>query len=63
MNIQELTDSIKRPNLNITGTEEGEVVQAKGIHKIFNKIKQKFPKSRESYANPHTGSFQDAKQT
>jgi Mg2+ and Co2+ transporter CorA len=37
-NMQELTDSIKRPNLRIMGIEEGEEVQAKGICKIFNKI-------------------------
>jgi chromosome segregation ATPase len=36
--MQELTDSIKRPNLRIMGTEEGEEVQAKGIRNIFNKI-------------------------
>jgi hypothetical protein len=35
--MQELTDSIKRPNLKIMGIEEGEEVQAKGIHNIFNK--------------------------
>jgi chromosome segregation ATPase len=29
--MQELTDSIKRPNLRIMGIEEGEEVQAKGI--------------------------------
>jgi hypothetical protein len=34
--MQELTDSIKRPNLRIMGTEEGEEVQAKGMHNIFN---------------------------
>jgi chromosome segregation ATPase len=37
-NMQELTDSIKRPNLRIMGIEEGEEVQTKGIHNIFNKI-------------------------
>jgi hypothetical protein len=37
-NTQELTTSIKRPNLRIMGIEEGEEVQAKGIHNIFNKI-------------------------
>jgi chromosome segregation ATPase len=37
-NMQELTNSIKRPNLRIMGTEEEEEVQAKGIHNIFNKI-------------------------
>jgi chromosome segregation ATPase len=37
-NMQELTDSTKRPNLRIMGIEEGEEVQAKGICNIFNKI-------------------------
>jgi hypothetical protein len=41
--MQELTDSIKRPNLTIMGIEEGEEVQAKGIHNIFNKIIKYFP--------------------
>jgi chromosome segregation ATPase len=36
-NIQEISDSIKRPNLRIMGIEEGEEVQAKGIHNIFKK--------------------------
>jgi hypothetical protein len=36
--MQELTDSIKRPNLRIMGIEEGEEVRAKGMHNIFNKI-------------------------
>jgi hypothetical protein len=35
-NMEELTDSIKTPNLRIMGIEEE--VQAKGIHNIFNKI-------------------------
>jgi chromosome segregation ATPase len=30
-NMQELTNSIKRPNLRLMGIEEGEGVQAKGI--------------------------------
>jgi hypothetical protein len=37
-NIQELINSIKRPNLRITDIEEGEEVQAKGFHNEFNKI-------------------------
>jgi chromosome segregation ATPase len=37
-NMQELTDSIKRPNLRIMGIEEGEEVNAEGIRNIFNKI-------------------------
>jgi hypothetical protein len=36
--MQELTDSIKRPNLRIMGIEKGKEVQTKGIHNIFNKI-------------------------
>jgi hypothetical protein len=35
--MQELTDSIKKPNLRIMGIE-GEEVQANGLHNIFNKI-------------------------
>jgi heat shock protein HslJ len=37
-NMQELTNSIKRPNLRIMGSEGGEEVQAKGMCNIFNKI-------------------------
>jgi ribosomal protein L39E len=37
-NMQECNNSIKRPNLRIMSIEEGEEVQAKGIHNIFNKI-------------------------
>jgi chromosome segregation ATPase len=37
-NMQEFTNSIKRPNLRIMDIEEGEEVQAKGMHNIFNKI-------------------------
>jgi chromosome segregation ATPase len=37
-NMQELTNSIKRPNLRIMVIEEGKEVQAKGICNIFNKI-------------------------
>jgi hypothetical protein len=41
--VEELINSIKRPNLRITGIEEEEV-QPKGIHNIFNKIiKENFP--------------------
>jgi phosphatidate phosphatase PAH1 len=36
--MQELIDSIKRPNLRIMGIEEGEDIQAKGVHNIANKI-------------------------
>jgi hypothetical protein len=36
--MQELSYSNKRPNLRIVDIEEGEEIQAKGIHNIFNKI-------------------------
>jgi hypothetical protein len=36
--MQELSSSIKRPNLRIMGIEEKEEFQAKGIRNIFNKI-------------------------
>jgi archaeosine-15-forming tRNA-guanine transglycosylase len=42
--MQELTNSIKRPNLRIMGIEEEEEVQEKGICNIFYKIiTQSFP--------------------
>jgi chromosome segregation ATPase len=37
-NMQELTNSIKRPNLRIMGIAEGEEVQGKGMCNIFKKI-------------------------
>jgi chromosome segregation ATPase len=43
-NMQELSDSVKRPNLRIMCIEEGEEVQAKGMCNIFNKIiSENFP--------------------
>jgi hypothetical protein len=42
--MQEFCNSIKRPNLWIIGTEEGQEVQVKGIGKISNKIiSENFP--------------------
>jgi hypothetical protein len=62
--MQELTNSIKRPNLRIIGIEEGEEVQEKGICNMFKEnTNRKFPKSRENYAHSGTGSLQDTKQT
>jgi hypothetical protein len=47
--MQELTDSIERPKLRIMGIEEGEEVQAKGMHNIFNKIfAENFPNLEKS---------------
>jgi Mg2+ and Co2+ transporter CorA len=39
--MQELSHSIKKPKLKITGIEEGEEEKAKEIHNIFNKIVKK----------------------
>jgi hypothetical protein len=36
--MQELNGSIKRPKMRIMGIEEGEEVQVKRMHNIFNKI-------------------------
>jgi hypothetical protein len=54
--MQELRDSIKRSNLRFVGIEEGEEVQAKGTHNIFNKI------ITESFTHSGTGCFLDTKQ-
>jgi hypothetical protein len=43
-NIQEIWDIIKRPNLRIIDTEEGEETQVKGPENVFNQIiEEKFP--------------------
>jgi hypothetical protein len=44
--LQQLTDSIKIPNLRIMGIQEGKEVQAKGMCNIFNKI------ITENFPNP-----------
>jgi hypothetical protein len=47
--MQELTLFIKIPNLRIRCIEEGEEVQAKGMHNIFNKIiTENFPNPEKS---------------
>jgi membrane-associated HD superfamily phosphohydrolase len=55
--MQELSDSIKRPNLRIMGIEQEEEVQAKGMCNIFNKIiTEYFPNLKKTmptgYRNP-----------
>ena len=43
-NIQEIWDTVKRPNLRIIGIEEGEETLHKGTENIFNKIiEENFP--------------------
>jgi chromosome segregation ATPase len=63
-NMQELTDSIKRPNLRIMDIEEREEVQAKGISNVFNKIiTENFPNLEKTLPIQVPGSLQDTKQT
>jgi hypothetical protein len=51
-NMQELANSIKRPNLRIMAIE-GEEVQAKRIHNIFNKIiTENFPNLEKTMPIP-----------
>ena len=43
-NIQEIWDTMKRPNLRIIRVEEGEELELKGTENIFNKIiEENFP--------------------
>jgi hypothetical protein len=43
-NMQDIWDTIKRPNLQIMGVEEGREIQTKGIDNLFNRIiAEKFP--------------------
>ena len=39
-NIQEIQDTMRRPNLRIIGIEENEDSQIKGPENIFNKIRE-----------------------
>ncbi|ERE69936.1 LINE-1 type transposase domain-containing protein 1 [Cricetulus griseus] len=61
-NIQEIWDTVKRPNLRIIGIEEGEETLLKGTENIFNKIiEENFPnlqkdmpmKVQEAYRTPN----------
>jgi hypothetical protein len=61
--MQELTDSIKRPNLRIMGIEEGEEVQAEGMCNIFNKIITENSLNRDKCTHSGTGHLQNTKKT
>jgi hypothetical protein len=53
-----------KPNLRVMGIEEGEEVQAKGIHNIFNKtITEYFPNLKKVFSHSGIGILQDTKQT
>ena len=48
-NIQEIWDTVKRPNLRITEIEEVEELQLKGTECIFSKIiEEKFPNLKKN---------------
>jgi hypothetical protein len=54
-NMQELTNSIKRPNMRIMCIEEKRCKRNEYIQQNNNR---KFPKPRENYAHSGTGSLQ-----
>jgi hypothetical protein len=60
--MQELTDSIKRPNRRIMGIEEGEEVQEEWMHNILKKIITEKFQILKKYAHIGTGSLQNSKQ-
>ena len=64
-NIQEIQDTMRRPNLRIIGVDENEDFQLKGPANIFNKIiKGNFPdlkKEKKKDAHKCTGSRQNTK--
>jgi chromosome segregation ATPase len=60
-NIQESQDTMRRPNLEITGLDENEDFQLKGPANIFNKIiEENFPNLKKD-AHEHTRSLQNSK--
>ena len=60
-NIQEIEDTMRRPNLRIIGVDKNEDFQLKGPANIFNKIiEKKLPKSKDRDAHEHTRSIQNS---
>jgi hypothetical protein len=57
--MQDIWDTMKRPNLQIMGVEEGEEIQTKGIENIFNRIIAENLTLRENH--PGAGSLQNTK--
>ena len=60
-NIQEIQDTMRRPNLWIIGVDENEDFQLKGPANIFNKYRRNLPKPKERDAHEHTRSLQNSK--
>ena len=62
-NIQEIQDTMRRPNLRIIGIDESENLQLKGPANIFNKImEENFPNLKRD-AHEFTRSLQNSKHT
>jgi hypothetical protein len=63
-NIQEIQDTMRRPNLLIMRIDENEDFQLKGPANIFKKnYRRKLPKPKERDTNEHTRSLQNSKWT
>jgi hypothetical protein len=61
-NIQEIQDTMRRPNLRMIGIDDNEDYQFKGPVKIFNKIiEENFHNLKKRDAHEHTGSIQNSK--
>ena len=57
-NIQEIQDTMRRPNLRIIGVDENEDFQLKGPTNIFNKIiEENFPNPTENFPNLKTDAY------
>jgi hypothetical protein len=60
-NIQEIQDTMRRPNLRIIGVDKNEDFQLKGPANIFNKIIEENFKSKERDEHEHTRTLQNSK--
>ena len=61
-NIQEIQDTMRRPNLQIIGVDANEDFQLKRPANIFNKIiEENFPNLKKRDAYEHTRSLQNSK--
>jgi chromosome segregation ATPase len=61
-NIQEIQDTMRRPNLCIIGVDENEDFQLKGpANYLQQNYRRKLPKPKERDAHEHTRSLQNSK--
>jgi hypothetical protein len=61
--MEDLWDTIKRPNLQIMGIEEGEKIQTKGINNLVSKIIEENSNLQKSEGHPVTEGFQNSQET